>query len=141
MFKIENLHHVSVPVTDLERSKRFYEEILGLRRTVEPEERPNFSFGGAWYDLGDHRQLHLIVDEGKSTFRQRKKIDSRDTHFAVRVGSYVETRDFLRSQGYQPGASDELKEMKESPDNPTPWQQLYIMDPDRNMIELNCKRP
>lgn len=135
-FKLENLHHVSIAVKDLEASKTFYTQILGLQEI----ERPDFDFGGAWYQLGD-RQLHLIRDErGTSTFRDGKSLDSRDSHFAMRVKSYRQTRDFLRSKGYTEHATDELMRMMESPENPTPWRQLYIMDPDRNVIELNAER-
>ena len=115
---------------------RFYGEILGLQEI----QRPPFDFGGAWYLLGD-RQLHLIRDEkGTSTFRDGKTLDARDAHLAVRVKSYRQTRDYLRSKGYSEDAQDELIRMKESPQNPTPWRQLYVMDPDRNVIELNADR-
>jgi catechol 2,3-dioxygenase-like lactoylglutathione lyase family enzyme len=127
---------VTIPVRDLDASRNFYTEILGLQEI----ERPDFDFGGAWYQLGD-RQLHLICDEkATSTFRDGKSLDSRDAHFAVRVKSYRQTRDFLRSKGYSEDAQDELMRMKENPQNPTPWRQLYIMDPDRNVIELNADR-
>ena len=93
MLKIETLHHVSLPVSDLKRAKQFYESILGLEKI----KRPPFDFEGAWYQLGD-RQLHLIVHDG-STFRASKEVDSHDIHFAIRVNSYRDTRDFLRSKG------------------------------------------
>jgi catechol 2,3-dioxygenase-like lactoylglutathione lyase family enzyme len=127
---------VSIPVRNLETSRRFYGEILGLQEI----ERPDFDFGGAWYRL-DAGQLHLIHDErGTSTFRDGKPLDARDAHFAVRVQSYRRTRDYLRTKGYSEDARDDLMRMKESPQNPTPWRQLYIMDPDRNVIELNADR-
>lgn len=134
MFTIESLHHISVPVTNLERSKEFYCEVLGLTEIS----RPPFDFPGAWYQLGD-RQLHLIVHD-KSTFRKGKTLDSRDIHFAIRVKSYRETRDFLRSKGFHPGADDDFKKMKESPHGTAGWPQLYVMDPDRNVIELNAEQ-
>jgi glyoxylase I family protein len=134
MFKTETIHHVSLPVTDLERSKKFYGEILGLKEI----DRPPFDFPGAWYQLGD-RQLHLIVHD-KSTFRTGKAVDSRDIHFALRVTSYRETRDFLYSKGYHPDANDDFKKMKESPNSTAGWPQLYIIDPDRNVIELNAEQ-
>ncbi|MCI0393685.1 MAG: VOC family protein [Chloroflexi bacterium] len=134
MLKIETIHHVSLPVSDLERAKRFYEEVLGLA----PLERPPFDFPGAWYQAGD-RQLHLIVHD-HSTFREGKPVDSRDGHFALRVGSYEATRAYLRSKGFHPEAEDELKRMKENPRSTAGWPQLYIMDPDRNVIELNAER-
>lgn len=132
MFIIESIHHVSIPVVDLERAKQFYEEILGLAEIT----RPPFDFPGAWYQLGD-RQLHLIVHD-ESTFRENKPVDSRDIHFAIRVNSYRQTRDFLRSKGFHPETDDEFKKMKENPQSITGWPQLYIMDPDRNVIELNA---
>ena len=64
MIDIEALHHVSLPVTDLEWSKEFDRDILGL-----PEiERPDFDFPGAWsgMDVGDG-QLHLIVHDKPTT--------------------------------------------------------------------------
>jgi catechol 2,3-dioxygenase-like lactoylglutathione lyase family enzyme len=134
MVTIESLHHVSIPVTDLERSRQFYRQVLGLTEI----DRPPFDFPGAWYQLGD-RQLHLIVHD-KSTFREGKTVDSRDIHFAIRVKSYRETRDFLRSKGFHPDADDEFKRMKESPRATAGWPQLYIIDPDRNVIELNAER-
>jgi glyoxylase I family protein len=134
MLTIESIHHVSLPVADLERSKQFYQEVLGL-----PEiERPPFDFPGAWYQLGD-RQLHLIVHTN-STFREQKTVDSRDIHFAIRIDSYRETREYLRSKGFHPEAEDEFKKMKEDPHSIAGWPQLYIMDPDRNVIELNAEQ-
>lgn len=132
MLKIETIHHVALPVADLERSRQFYSDVLGL----EEIERPPFDFPGAWYQVGD-RQLHLIV-HAVSTFREGKPVDSRDIHFAIRVESYRETREFLRSKGFHPEAADEFKRMKESPKSTAGWPQLYIMDPDRNVIELNA---
>ena len=134
MFKIGTIHHVSLPVTDLERSKKFYEEILGLKEI----ERPPFTFPGAWYQLGD-RQLHLIV-HNRSTLREGKEVDSRDIHFAIRVNSYLETQGFLRSRGFHPDADDEFKKMIESPKATAGFPQLYIIDPDRNVIELNAEQ-
>ena len=134
MFTIESIHHISLPITNLERSKQFYQEVLGL---IEIE-RPPFDFPGAWFQLGD-RQLHLIV-HNHSTFREGKAVDSRDIHFAIRVDSYRETREFLRSKGFHPEAGDEFKKMKEDPHSTAGWPQLYIMDPDRNVIELNAEQ-
>jgi glyoxylase I family protein len=128
------IHHVSVPVSDLERSRRFYREIVGLREI----RRPAFPFPGAWFALGTN-QLHLIVGE-LSTFRGEKGLDSRDIHFAVRVRSYREAREFLESKGYTTDAEDlDLLKLKASPRPTAGFPQLYILDPDRNVIEFNAE--
>ena len=57
--EITRLNHVAVCVTDIERSKRFYGGVLGLKEIA----RPAFPFAGAWYELADGRQFHLIVHE------------------------------------------------------------------------------
>jgi hypothetical protein len=31
-------------------------------------------------------------------------------------------------------------ECRALPDNPTPWAQIYVTDPDGNVIELNAER-
>jgi catechol 2,3-dioxygenase-like lactoylglutathione lyase family enzyme len=126
LITIETLHHVSVTVTDLERARRFYTEALGL----EEIERPAFGFPGAWYRLGD-RQLHLIVHPSTRTLRGTTDIDSRDGHFAIRVRSYRETRKHLEAAGVT---------FDDRPRNRTPWPQIYVSDPDGNVIELNADR-
>ncbi len=134
MLSIETIHHASMPVTDLARSKRFYGEVLGLREIA----RPPFDFPGAWYQLGD-RHLHLIVSDG-STFRAGKGVDSRDIHFAIRVSSYREAVAHFRSLGFHPDADDPLLKTKEDPTAMAGFPQLYVLDPDRNVIEINAER-
>lgn len=124
MLVVETLHHVSIPVTDLERSKHFYGQLLGLPEIV----RPPFDFPGAWYQLGD-RQLHLIVNASAGTLRGSSDVDSRDGHYAIRIRSYRETLDHLRAQGIP---------CRERPKNLTPWPQIYVVDPDGNVLELNA---
>jgi glyoxylase I family protein len=128
------IHHVSLPATDLEASKRFYREILGLREVL----RPPFDFPGAWFRLGGN-QLHLIVHRN-ATVRSGKGLDSRDIHFAVRVSSYREALEFLKSEGYDEKATDDLLKMKCSPHATAGFPQIYILDPARNVIEINAER-
>ncbi len=123
MLKVEDLHHVGIPVRDAERSKEFYRSILAL----EEIERPDFDFPGAWFSLGT-RQFHLIQHTDAKTPRETNEIDSRDGHFALRESSYRETRDKLIRLGIT---------FWDRPVNPTPWPQIYITDPDGNVIELN----
>ena len=127
MLAISALHHTAVCVTDLERSKRFYQEVLGLTEI----ERPAFPFGGAWYELGDGRQLHLIVHENPLTLRGTRSVDAKDGHMAFRIVDYDAAIAHFRARGV---------DCLERPDNVTPWKQLYVTDPDGHIIELNVDR-
>jgi catechol 2,3-dioxygenase-like lactoylglutathione lyase family enzyme len=124
---ITTLHHVAVCVTDIVRSKRFYRDVLGLKEV----ERPAFPFEGAWYELGDGRQLHLIVHEHPRTLRGTTEIDLRDGHLAFGVADYEGAVAALQAAGV---------DCVIRPDNVTPWKQVYVSDPDGNIIELNASR-
>jgi glyoxylase I family protein len=124
-FDAESLHHVAIPVRDLERSKRFYGGLLGLQEI----ERPPFDFPGAWYSLGEG-QLHLIADGGGS-YRESERVDSRDVHFAIRVQSFDDALELLRSTG---------AEIKVDRHSVTGFPQLYVVDPDGHVIEVNAAR-
>jgi catechol 2,3-dioxygenase-like lactoylglutathione lyase family enzyme len=63
--KIDGLHHVALPCADLGRSRRFYQDILGL--TEIP--RPTLPVAGAWFRVGDRQELHLVVGDPQATFR------------------------------------------------------------------------
>ena len=118
---------MTIAVRDLERAKRFYGDILGLREIP----RPGLKSSGAWYALGD-RELHLLVNDDAETLRDASRPDSGEGHFALRVSDWEATVEHLEANGV---------EVLARPRNPTPWKQAYVADPDRNVIELNADRP
>ena len=130
---IESLHHVSLPVADLARSERFYAGVLGLPRL----ERPAFDFPGAWFQFGAHQQLHLIVHTNQ-TFRTGKPLDTRDVHFALRVPSFQAALAYFHSLGYTEDHADEFLRLKLQPHARAGFPQMYILDPDRHVIEINA---
>jgi catechol 2,3-dioxygenase-like lactoylglutathione lyase family enzyme len=134
VLRIEILHHVSLPVTDVGRARRFYADVLGL---VELP-RPPFSFAGAWFAVGD-RQLHLVVCDD-ATLRTGKSVDGRDIHFAIRVASYGDAVAHFRALGYAPDADDEMRRTREQPHGAAGFPQVFVLDPDRNVIEINAER-
>jgi len=108
------VHHVSVNVTDVEASTRFYTDVLGF---VLRNDRPDFGFGGAWLDAGG-QQLHLIEAPVPSNLGQ---------HFAMQVEDMHATVAELRDGGIK--VSD--------PVPVGPNLQAFLVDPDGNGIELH----
>jgi glyoxylase I family protein len=55
MLKPKAFHHAAIRVTDVERARHFYVDVLGFKQIARPDvDRP-----GAWLSLGD-AQVHLI---------------------------------------------------------------------------------
>ena len=52
------IQHVGFVVFDLDRSRRFFAEVLGLEEVPRP---PNFTFAGAWFRFGDD-EIHLLAE-------------------------------------------------------------------------------
>jgi glyoxylase I family protein len=108
------VHHVSINVDDVDGALAFYVDVLGLK--VRPD-RPNFSFGGAWLDVGG-QQVHLIEaapppDEGQ--------------HFALAFGDLNAVVAELRERGYQ---------VSEPVVSGTSLQS-FLRDPAGNRVELH----
>jgi catechol 2,3-dioxygenase-like lactoylglutathione lyase family enzyme len=52
---LTELNHYFVRANDLERTKRFYCEVLGMQEMP----RPNFAFPGYWLGVGGKVQVHM----------------------------------------------------------------------------------
>ncbi len=88
------LDHVSIVVTDLERSKAFTETCSGLHQIA----RPAFSSQGAWMASGT-LEIHLTVNPA-GHLRPAPEIDTGDIHFAARVDDFAAMRQHLESLGF-----------------------------------------
>jgi glyoxylase I family protein len=128
------LHHVLVATTDLDRSRHFYRDVLELHEIA----RPPFAFPGAWFQFGGGQHLHLAVHDGATT-RGDKPLDPTDVHFALGMTSYRKTMVWLESKGYSADLpDDDLHTIAVRPESIVGRPQIYIMDPDRNIIEFIC---
>jgi catechol 2,3-dioxygenase-like lactoylglutathione lyase family enzyme len=82
-----HIDHVSIIITDVERSRRFYGGLLGLREIAKPS---TFDFVVVWYDLGN-QHLHLLLKDRADTRSPR--------HFALRVPDIRAARDWFHDRG------------------------------------------
>lgn len=125
MIKYQKIDHITVNIRNLEASRKFYTEVLGLKEV----KRPNFSFEGAWYSVGDTNQtIHLVRHEGE-TLRTKSAFTILDGHFALHIESYQDTIDWLDKCGVF---------YLNFPNPQAGYPQIFVMDPDNNIVELNC---
>jgi glyoxylase I family protein len=111
---VTQLDHVSVLITDVERSRRFYRDLLGLKEIHKPR---TFDFVVVWFDLGN-QHLHLLLKDQADTLSPR--------HFALRVTDVAAARSYCRAHGI---ATQET--------TPIPGaDRFFIADPDGNRIEV-----
>lgn len=115
--KIEGLHHAGFLVSDINRSAAFYEGILGLH----PLPRPDFGFPGRWYDLGQ-QQLHLMQS---NLIPGQTDQPNFDRHVALSVSDIEAAAEELAKAGVLVARGSGRA-----------GTQLFIRDPDGNMIEL-----
>ena len=129
----QQLHHVSLVTTDLERSARFYRDVLGLRKIP----RPAFSTTGMWFESGPV-QIHLIANAG-GTYRASRTVVTDDTHFALRVADFSEAMRQLAECGYREDLpADAPLCLVVNRTNVAGYPQAYIADPDGHIVEINA---
>ncbi len=119
-----SMSHVSITVTDVEKAREFYTGVLGF----EEIPRPAFTFPGIWYGLGGELALHLILnDELVRPAVEREKIVARYPHFAVWTEDCDETATKIAALGLP---------CRDVISGPTGLRQVFVKDPDGNMIEF-----
>lgn len=128
---VKTLDHVTLIVDDLEASRKFYCDLLGMQQV----ERPGFSFDGSWFQAGD-TQIHLILhsdDSGPAGERTAElKKSTRNRHFAFEIDDAKSAARFLEENNVPI-----LSGPKERPDGAV---QVFLTDPDGHVVEL-CSLP
>ena len=122
MMQVRQLNHVALHVEDVERSVKFYREVLCLPQMP----RPDFDFPGAWFLLGEDQELHLIGDRDLPVHSHH-----RGGHFALIVDELDSWESHLDSNGAT------RLQRKTRPDGAL---QTFVQDPDGHWIEL-CVPP
>jgi catechol 2,3-dioxygenase-like lactoylglutathione lyase family enzyme len=125
---VETLEHYTIRCTNLERTRDFYRDVLGL----SVGDRPNFSFKGYWLYLGGVPMVHLVdraESEANGAEPQGERTGALD-HIAFRGLDIAATRATLKAhdlafrENVVPGGR---------------IRQIFVPDPDGILIELNFR--
>ncbi len=126
------LNHYLIVSKNLERSKKFYQEVLGL----DVAERPDFGFPGYWLKTGDNICVHLASQDPNETrdmFLLKKHPDGTTgsgsvDHIAFLARDPHEVRDRIQKHQVE-------MHFRSFPD--AKLFQIFLKDPDDVTIELN----
>ncbi len=119
--KITAVLHTTFLVADLERSRAFYEGVLGLK--LNPG-RPDLGFPGVWYDVTPEQQIHLMRLPDPEVGLERPAHGGRDRHVALAIDDLDE---LVRSLQTARVAMTLSKSGRRA---------LFCRDPDNNALEF-----
>lgn len=117
---INELLHVSLLVSDLDRARAFYEHVLEL---IPSSSRPEMVFDGVWYEIGA-QQIHLLVLPNPDPVAGRPEHGGRDRHIALGVNDLNRLKSALEQAGIPYTRSKSGREA------------LFCRDPDGNALEF-----
>ena len=135
--KFQSIDHITLIVSDLDQTRRFYCDCLGMQEV----DRPDFDFPGIWLTApqasGEARgflqaMIHITLADQNSGLagwgdRQVKRV-SRGHHFAFEVTDANQAYQHLAKLGVNISAAP-----KKRPDGAA---QFYVEDPDGHLIEF-----
>lgn len=125
--QVQAIDHVTFVVKDLEASRQFYVDSLGMKQV----DRPNFSFDGRWFQAGD-TLIHLILEHPESgpagIFKPKEPLHSRTHHIAFRVAD--------GEAAYRRAQELNLPIVSEPKPRPDGAYQFFVSDPDNHVVEL-----
>jgi len=130
---VTELNHYLLVAKNLEKTRRFYEDVLGMKIA---RERPDFGFPGYWLKAGRHICVHLASQQPNRVRDQYLlKKHPRGTrgsgsvdHIAFLAKRPEEVRRRIQKHGVQ-------MHYRSLPD--AKLFQIFLKDPDHVTIELN----
>jgi catechol 2,3-dioxygenase-like lactoylglutathione lyase family enzyme len=130
---LQHLQHFLIQTEDLEKTKDWYVDVLGMR--VGPH--PDFKFPVYWLYIGDNDVLHITQGGAGVSENRLKYLGQQST---ATVGSGVVDHVAFRATGLI-GLIEHLErngiDFKERRVNNQGLYQLFLIDPNGIKIELN----
>ncbi|TNE40317.1 MAG: glyoxalase [Alphaproteobacteria bacterium] len=122
------LDHYTIRCTDMEQTREFYQQVVGL----QIGERPDLGVKGYWLYAGDTPVVHLLdkaeMEEISGDVRANSDTAALD-HVAFLCQGLEETRTLLTQNGiaYQETHFPGL------------MYQIFVTDPDNVLVEMNFR--
>lgn len=123
---IKNIAHICLLVADLERSRKFYADTLGLEKAFEFR-RDNGDLYGMYLHVGGRNFIEIFKADLKAPAEGQSF-----GHFCLEVASCQAAHDELKAKGLA------VTDVKLGSDQS--WQ-CWLADPDGNKIELHEYTP
>ena len=121
MLRTHGVLHFSLPVTDLDRSRKFYEGVLGMK-VIEQSTRMVF------LQTGDD---HIILAKGKEPLKYDSAKNTPVHHaFKVKPDEFQSSIEDLRKNGV------EVFNIEDRNEGVFWGPQAYFLDPDGNKLEI-----
>lgn len=118
---VDQIHHVTIIVDNLDQACDFYEQVLGL----EPLHMVNLDFPAQFYRVGARQQLHVTEWEDTRSFRG---------HVCFQVDEFMPIYRRAKEQNLIDTAPWGRTRML-----PDGSMQMFLRDPAGNLVEISCK--
>jgi catechol 2,3-dioxygenase-like lactoylglutathione lyase family enzyme len=119
------LDHISLLVSSLAATTRFYTEVLGLEQIENVNGNPKIR----WFGLGGLRSLHVTEGDFAGT------VLKKPTHFALATADFDAFLADLEAKGVTyydwPGVAGKVAARADG------VRQIYLLDPDGYWVEIN----
>lgn len=126
------LRHLAIRCRDMERSRRFYEQVIGWRFVGY---RPS----GRSLDLTDGVNNITILQHDPEEPRPQLPEGSEHIHFGVIVDDLAAVWQRVKNFGAVLAREDVKARNAVDPDS-LPAQSFKVLDPDGNVVDVTCNR-
>ena len=125
MIKTQGVVHFTIPVSDLERSEKFYSEILGMRALRKNPQMVFLKCGNDYLVLGKSKTPIKPNAEEETTIHHAFKVAQEDFDRSV---------EFLKQNGVK------ILHLEDRQDGTFQGRSAYFHDPDGNALEIHDAR-
>jgi catechol 2,3-dioxygenase-like lactoylglutathione lyase family enzyme len=121
MLKTQGVLHFTIPVKDLDRSEKFYTEVLGMEK-IRRNNHMVFMRAGADCFVLTYSENPIDPNRG----------DAHDIHHAFRVTA----QEYDRAMSFLPSVGVAIFRQEDRRKGTFQGRSAYFHDPDRNVIEI-----